>query len=367
MMRAGEYNIILAGGGTGGHLYPAVAVAEQISKLSPNSNILFVGTKKKIESRIIPQMGFDFKSIWISGFSRKFNLKNLLFPFKVLVSLIQSFFISINFKPHVVVGAGAYVSGPIVWVSALLGSKIILLEQNSYPGVTNRILQRKADRVHISFKDSQKYFNDNSKIRLTGNPVRTTLTIMERNDAIEKYSLDVNKKVLLVIGGSLGAGNLNKAIAENLEVLINNDIQVIWQTGERYFKEYSNLNSNTIKVFQFISNMSEAYSCCDLLLARAGATTIAETAFLGIPTIFVPSTNVAANHQYKNAKSLVDDNAGMMIEDSNLLKNLSQIILETISNSDLLSTLSNNIKKYSKPNAAEEIALDVLQLAEVKS
>lgn len=361
-MNNNGYNIILAGGGTGGHLYPAIAVAEEIMNLSPNTNILFIGTKDKIEARVIPELGYKIKKIWISGFTRKLNFKNLLFPLKVLISLLQSFIISIRFKPNVVIGAGAYVSGPIVWVSSLLGAKVVLLEQNSFPGVTNRLLQKQADRIHISFKDSEKYFNNKDKIRLTGNPVRTTLQKQDKSEAIRAFSLDKDKKVLLVIGGSLGAKTLNQAIAHKIELLTKKDIQIIWQTGEHYFNEYSSLMNDKVKIYQFITNMSEAYSCCDLLLARAGATTIAEVAYLGIPTIFVPSVNVAANHQYKNAKSLVEDDAGIMIEDKDLMNELDQIVFETITNSDLLNKLSRNIKKYSKPNAANDIALDVLKL-----
>ncbi len=254
-MSQNSYNFLFAAGGTGGHLYPAIAVAEELKIISPNSKILFVGTKKKLESRVIPKLGFNFKTIWVSGFSRKLNIQNFLFPLKLVVSIIQSFFINLKFRPNVAIGAGAYVSGPIVWMSSLFGSKIVLLEQNSYPGVTNRMLENKADKIHISFEDSRKYFKNSSKIKLTGNPVRNNLQLLNKNEAKQKFNLDANKKVLLIIGGSLGARSLNKSVAENIAEFNRNNIQVIWQTGEYYFNEYKHFENESIKIIPFISDM----------------------------------------------------------------------------------------------------------------
>jgi len=364
-MSSDSYKIIFAAGGTGGHLYPAVAVAEKLKAISPNSKILFVGTKKKIESVVIPKMGYAFKTIWISGFSRRLVIKNILFPLKLIISILQSLIINLNYKPNVAVGAGAYVSGPIAWIAWFFGTKIVLLEQNSFPGLTNRILEGKADSIHISFDDSRKYFKNSAKLKLTGNPVRPALELANRSEIITELLLDDNKKVLLIIGGSLGAKSLNAAVAENLNVIINNNIQIIWQTGEQYYEEYKSLENKCVKVMPFISDIGKMYSACDLLLARAGATTIAEVAYLGLPVIFVPSPNVAANHQYKNAKSLEDTGAGLIIKDSDIFENLGDTIVNTIFNEELLKTLRANIKKYAKPNAAEEIALDVLRLAQI--
>lgn len=364
-MSSNIYNFVFAAGGTGGHLYPAIAVAEQLKQIKPESNILFVGTKKKIESRVIPRLGYKFKSIWLSGFSRKLTFKNLLFPIKLAVSLIQSLFINFKFKPSVAIGAGAYVSGPVVWLASFFGAKIVLLEQNSFPGITNRMLEKKADSIHLSFEKSAEYFKDKSKLKISGNPVRTTLKLSDKNKAVKSFGLDVNKKVLLIIGGSLGARSINNAVAENVKTITDKNIQIIWQTGEFYFNEYKHLENNNIKVKPFISEMEAAFSACDLLVARAGATTIAEVAYLGLPVIFVPSANVAANHQYKNAKSLLDKNACLMIEDSRLPIDFGVKVIEAISNNALLSELKENIKKISKPNAAYEIALDVIRLAEI--
>lgn len=363
-MSYGNYNFIFAAGGTGGHLYPAIAVAEQLKVISPQSKILFVGTKKKIESNVIPKLGYNFKTIWISGFSRKLTINNLLFPLKLIVSLIQSFTIIFNFKPNVAIGAGAYVSGPVAWMASLFGAKIVLLEQNSFPGVTNRMLENKAASIHLSFENSAQYFKNKSKLKMTGNPVRTTLNLINKKEAINNFGFDADKKVLFVMGGSLGARVINKSVEQNIEIFIKNKIQLIWQTGELYYDEYKNMENEFIRIYPFISEMDKAFSACDLLVARAGATTIAEAAYLGLPVIFIPSTNVAANHQFKNAKSLVDNNAGLMIEDSKLKLDFGKMILETITDQKLLLTLISNIKKFSKPEAAHDIAMDVLKLAE---
>jgi UDP-N-acetylglucosamine--N-acetylmuramyl-(pentapeptide) pyrophosphoryl-undecaprenol N-acetylglucosamine transferase len=362
-MNSYEYRFIFAGGGTGGHLYPAVAVAEQIIMLKPDAKILFIGTKDKIESRVIPKLGYAFKTIWISGFSRKFNIKNLLFPIKLAVSFVQSILINIKFKPHVAVGAGAYVSGPIVRAASIIGSKVVLLEQNSYPGVTNRMLEKKADSIHLSFEDSSKYFKEKSKLKITGNPIRLTLKLKSRNEAAALLGLDQNKKILLVIGGSLGAGSINEAVRENHEQITGNDIQIIWQTGEHYFDKYKDYQSKMVKIVPFISDMSAAYSAADLIAARAGATTIAEAAFLGLPVLFIPSTNVAANHQYKNAESIVAQRGGIMIEDKDIGREFGKTVIETIGDTDLLNEIKKNIKKFSRPDAAKEIAYDILRLA----
>lgn len=357
---------LFAAGGTGGHLYPAIAVAEQILLIDPNSQVMFVGTKDKIESRVVPKLGFKFKSIWISGFSRKITFKNLLFPIKLVVGTIQSFLINLNFKPDVAIGAGAYVSGPIAWVAKLLGSKIVLLEQNSFPGVTNRMLEKKADRIHISFEDSKKYFIENDKLKLSGNPIRTTLKLVDKKKALSKYNFSEARKTLFVLGGSLGARSINDAVKENLKKLLEQNIQILWQTGELYYEQYKHLENEHVKTFSFITDMSEAYSASDLILARAGATTIAEVSYLGLPVIFVPSPNVAANHQFTNAKSLCDKKAGLLIEDKNLSQDILKIVSESIKDTNLLNELKSNIKKFSKPDAAKNIALDVIELARQK-
>ncbi|MCX6171144.1 MAG: undecaprenyldiphospho-muramoylpentapeptide beta-N-acetylglucosaminyltransferase [Ignavibacteriales bacterium] len=358
------YRFVFAGGGTGGHLYPALAVAQQIRLLKPESEILFVGAKNKIEERIVPEYGFNFKAIWVSGFSRKLNLSNLLFPFKLFVSMIQSLVINFNFKPRVAVGSGAYVSGPVIWAASVLGAKVILLEQNSYPGVTNRMLERKAHEIHIAFEESKKYFRDESKLKLSGNPIRINLKLGDKAEAVKSFGLDPSRKVLLVVGGSGGARSINLAVESNLGKMIESGIQIIWQTGQFYYMHYKNLENKSVKIFPFISDMSAAYSACDVVLARSGATTIAEVAFLKLPVIFVPSENVAANHQYKNAKALKVANAAELIEDKNLADELLPVINEMILNVSRHEIMKKNIAAFAQPQAARTIAENAISLAE---
>lgn len=358
------YRFIFAGGGTGGHLYPAIAVAQQIRALKPEAEILFVGTKDKIEARVVPANGFDFKTIWITGFARKLNIKNMLFPLKVIVSAVQSLIINIKYNPTVAIGTGAYVAGPVIWGASVTGAKIILLEQNSYPGITNRLLEKKAEQIHLTFEDSKKYFREGAKLHVTGNPVRKDLKLSDKSEAKRGFALDLNKPVLLVIGGSLGAGTMNKAVEENLAKLNAKGIQVIWQTGQFYYEAYKNLSNSMTKIYPFIENMSQAFSACDLLLARSGATTIAEAAILGLPVVFVPSPNVAANHQYMNAKSLTDENAAELIEDKSIIAVLDEKISSLIFDEAKLMGLSVKIKKFANPDAAVIIAKNAITLAE---
>lgn len=357
------YRFLFAGGGTGGHLYPAIAVADEIKRLKPESEIVFVGTKSKIEGRVIPQLGYGFKSIWIKGFSRKFNLSNILFPIKLVVSILQSIFISFKFKPRVAIGSGGYVAGPAIWGASVMGTKIILMESNSYPGVTTRLLEKYADEVHITFEDSKKYLRHPEKIKLTGNPVRSELGKTNKSDALKYFGLDENKFTILILGGSLGAQSINDAVANCLEDLEKNNFQIIWQTGKNYYDNYKKFNFTSVKILDFIDDMNKAYSACDLLVARAGATTIAELSVLGIPSILIPSPHVAENHQYYNAKSLADNGAAVLIKDSELKDSLKNEILNLAKDKNLLKSLSENAKKIARPNAANEIAKSAINYA----
>lgn len=360
---ASPYRFLFAGGGTGGHLFPAVAVANEIKRMKPESEILFVGSKSKIEGRVIPELGYRFKSIWIKGFSRKFNLSNIIFPVKLVVSVLQSIFISFRFKPIVAIGSGGYVAGPAIWAASVMGAKIILMESNSYPGVTTRLLEKYADEVHISFEDSKKYLRQPAKLKLTGNPVRSELGKTNKTEAIKHFGLDENKFTILVLGGSLGALSINEAVAGCVEELGKNNLQIIWQTGKNYYDNYKKFNFASVKILDFIDDMNKAYSACDLLVARAGATTIAELSVLGIPSILIPSPYVAENHQYYNAKSLEDNSAAVLINDSELKKNLKSKILELVNEKNVLRSLGENAKKIAKPNAANDIAKSAINYA----
>lgn len=359
-----KYKFLFAGGGTGGHLFPAVAVAEAIKEIKPSAEILFVGTKNKIEGTVIPELGFAFKSIWIKGFYRKFDLRNILFPLRLIVSIAQSLIINLVYKPKVAIGSGGYAAGPAIWAAWVLGAKIILLEQNSYPGITTRLLERYANEIHLSFQDSKKYLRRMNVHHLTGNPVRKNLGSGNKLDALKLFGLSAEKKTLLVLGGSLGARSINNAMKKNIELIIENGIQIIWQTGKNYYNDYKNLDSKMVRVKDFIDDMNAAYSACDLMLARAGATTIAEILVLGIPCVLVPSPNVAENHQYYNAKSLTDKSAAILIEDHKVAEELPGIVINTLSSNEKLQELKTNALSIAKPNAATEIAESAVKFVE---
>ncbi len=360
-------NFIFAGGGTGGHLFPLVAVAEKIKMLQPNANILFVGTKDKIESRVIPNLGYNFYSLSISGMPRKIGFGIFIFAYRLFVSIIKSLWLCIKFKPDVAIGSGAYVSGPIVWAAKITGAKVFLLEQNSYPGVTNRLLEKKADKIYISFKDSEKYFRFKDKLVQYGNPIRININKISKRDARIKYGFANDYPVIFVSGGSLGAKTINKAIAKNIEKLNELNVNIIWQCGNNYINEYAKYASSNVKVFPFITDMGEAYSAASLVIARAGATTIAEVSYLGLPVIFIPSPNVTDNHQYKNAKALEEAEAAVLIKDEDAETAIIDVITKLLNDNDKLTQLSNNIKKFAGVNAADKIGAEILEAAENKN
>ncbi len=363
MTTAKTYKFLFAGGGTGGHLFPAVAVAEMIVEKMPGARILFVGTKSKIEGSVIPKLGYDFKAIWIKGFSRKMNLENILFPLKLIVSIFQSLLINIIYKPDVAIGSGGYVSGPAIFCASVVGAKIMLLEQNSYPGVTTRLLEKYADEIHVTFEDSIKHLKKKEKIKVTGNPVRKSLTLIKKEDALSRFKLSGNKKTLLILGGSLGALSINKAVAENIEQMLNAGIQLIWQCGKNYYEQNKKFASPNVFISAFIDDMNCAYSACDVLVARAGATTIAELLVLGIPSVLIPSPYVAENHQYYNAKSLLENDAAIMIDDKDLSSKITETVTALINDKRRIETLKNNSLKMAKPDASGTIAQCAINLA----
>ena len=357
------YRFLFAGGGTGGHLYPAIAVADEIKRMQPDAQILFVGTKSKIEGRVVPKLGFQFKSIWIKGFARKLTLSNVLFPVRLIVAMVQSLAIAMKFKPKVAIGSGGYVAGPAIWGASVMGAKILLIEPNSYPGITTRLLEKHADEIHVAFEDSKKYLRQKDKVILSGNPVRTSLKLLRKSDALNHFGLDDSLKTILILGGSLGAGSINKTIAENLSELKKIDVQIIWQTGSAYYEEYKNLNDDRVKVYSFIDEMDKAYSSCDLVIARAGASTISELAALGLPSLLIPSPNVAENHQYYNAKSLSDIGAAVLLEDKNLKENFLNAVSLLVFAEEKLKDLGIKIKYFSKPDTANIIAKRAINFA----
>ncbi len=360
-----KYRFLIGAGGTGGHLYPALAVADKIKELLPESEFLFIGSKDKIEAKVVPAKGYNFKSIIISGFSRKMNLQNLLFPFKMITGFTQALLLAIKFKPHVVIGAGSYVSGPVVWAGAFMGAKAILLEQNSYPGITNRLLEKKAEEIFISFDESRKYFRFPEKLTLSGNPIRPDFKLIDKNKAKEKLQISKEKKTVFIVGGSLGAKSINEAVEKNLEKLKSLDINILWQSGKYYYERFMKYNSESVRVVDFIDEIALYYSAADLILARAGATTIAELSYLGLPAILIPSPNVAAEHQYKNASALKDIGAAELVKDENIADELFEKVKSLLYDKNKLELLSKNIKNFGKHDAAEVIAKKAIKYAQV--
>jgi UDP-N-acetylglucosamine--N-acetylmuramyl-(pentapeptide) pyrophosphoryl-undecaprenol N-acetylglucosamine transferase len=363
MKKKNKYRFLFAGGGTGGHLFPAIAVAEKIKEKIPEADILFIGTKYKIEGRLVPQLGFKFKSIWVKGFTRGSIIQNILFPLKLAVSVLQSLFINLSFQAKVAIGTGGYVSGPAIYSAYITGAKVVLLEQNSYPGVTTRILEKYADEIHISFDESRKYLKNKNRIILSGNPIRNTFISIRKEDALKKFRLNPGKRTILILGGSLGAGTINKAVEDSLSFFGKYDIQLIWQTGLNYYDAYKQYGSEQIYINSFIEDMNSAYSGSDLLISRAGATTIAEISVLCIPSILIPSPNVAENHQYYNARFLADANAAILVEDKDIAR-LETVIEDTLFNQEKLNQLKQNARKCGKKNAADVIAESIIKIAE---
>ncbi len=361
--------VIISGGGTGGHVFPAIAVAQELRARIPEVEILFVGAKGKMEMEKVPKAGFDIEGLWISGLQRKLTLRNLMFPVKLISSLVKGFGIVNKFKPDVVVAFGGYASGPIAQVAAMKNIPVIVQEQNSYPGITNKILASKAKKICVAYEGMEKYF-PKEKIVYTGNPVRQDISELDKDfNSSRHFDLDQNKKTVLVFGGSLGAGSINNAVKHNLDSILkaNDDIQFIWQVGKLYFDEYSQLeivkNNDNVKVFAFIDRMDLAYASADLVVCRAGALTISELCLAGKAAILIPSPNVAEDHQTKNALNLVKHDAVLMIADKNIKSELSNTINSLINDEAKINTLVNNIKKLGKPDAAKKIVDTIIQYA----
>jgi UDP-N-acetylglucosamine--N-acetylmuramyl-(pentapeptide) pyrophosphoryl-undecaprenol N-acetylglucosamine transferase len=361
--------IIFAGGGTGGHLFPALAIADEIRKINTNTEILFIGTRDKIESQIIPKTNYGFRAIWISGFHRSLRMSNLLFPLKVIISFLQSCWIMRSFKPHVVVGTGGYVSGPVLRAAILSGVPTLIHEQNSYPGVTTRLLAPKASEVHITFEKTKQFLRNTGKIFVSGNPTRYSLENPDRNDALRYFDFSDEKKMktVLLFGGSLGARSMNNAMSSILSALIEKDIRLIWQTGtadfQRIRENTAQFPKNRLWVNAFIERMDYAYSISDLVICRAGATTIAELTRLGKPSVLVPFPYATANHQVENAQALLEKGAAVIVYDHEIREKLFGTIYDLI-NSDRLETMCEMSRLLGKPEAGSVIAKHVIQLAE---
>lgn len=363
--------VILTGGGTGGHVFPAIALAQEFESRSDlKVDLLFVGTRRGMEARLIPEKGYPFKAIWISGFRRGFAprdvLLNLMLPIKIPIGILQAFLTVIRFRPHLVVGTGGYVSGPVVLAAVFTGKKTAIQEQNSFPGWTTRFLSRWVRRVHLTFPDSARFFKDASKLRISGNPTRKGLGTISKVEACQQFGFDPEKPVLLLTGGSQGAHSINRALAAILEKLMNaTDLQVLWQTGipdhEELQTRFHHL-ANRVRIMKFIDNMETAYSTADLVLCRAGAMTIAELTLCGLPSVFVPYPFAAGDHQRYNARSMVEQGAAEMILNSELKERLEPVLLSLLNDSERLAAMRNSSLGLARPDAAKIIIDDLIDL-----
>ncbi|CAM3804649.1 undecaprenyldiphospho-muramoylpentapeptide beta-N-acetylglucosaminyltransferase [Flavobacterium cucumis] len=354
---------IISGGGTGGHIYPAVAIANELKSRFPEAEFLFVGAKDKMEMQKVPQAGYAIKGLWISGIQRKLTLDNAMFPFKLLSSMWNSLRIIKSFKPDVVIGTGGFASGAVLKVASMLGIPTVIQEQNSYPGITNKLLAKKANKICVAYENLERFF-PKDKMILTGNPVRQDLiNEASKSEAVAYFKLDSNKKTLLVLGGSLGARRINQLIEKELDFLLGQNIQIIWQCGKLYLNDYSKYNEKeNVQVVAFIDRMDLVYAAADVVISRSGASSVSELCIVGKPTIFIPSPNVAEDHQTKNAKAISDKNGAILIKESELETQFETVFSDLISNESKQVELSQNIKKLALPNATKQIADEIMKL-----
>ena len=364
--------IIISGGGSGGHIFPAIAIADAIKEKQPDADILFVGAKGKMEMEKVPKAGYPIQGLWISGFHRQLTLRNLLFPLKLLSSLVSAWRIISRFKPDVVVGVGGFASGPLLEVASRRGFPTLIQEQNSYAGVTNRLLAKKVDKACVAYEGMERFFPAD-KLVLTGNPVRKALQESQANreEGASHFGLDPKRPILFVFGGSLGARSLNLAMAANAGLLKERpEVQMLWQYGQLYEEQFGQCETARLPNVQarpFIDRMDLAYAMADVIICRSGALTISELCFVGKPAIFIPSPNVAEDHQSKNAQALVDAGAAWVVRDEEAKALAVVKALELLNDEPSRKQLGENIRKLAMPNAAARIAEEVLKLAHQNS
>lgn len=357
------YKFILSGGGTGGHIYPAIAIANELKSRFPDADILFVGAKDKMEMQKVPQAGYPIQGLWIAGLQRRLTFDNALFPVKLLSSLLKSRQIIKQFKPDVVIGTGGFASGPLLQMANSAGIPTVIQEQNSYPGITNKLLSKKANAICVAYEKLERFF-PKEKIVLTGNPVRQDLIEVQskRAEGLAHYNLDPNKKTILILGGSLGARRINQLIEKELEFFASQNVQLLWQCGKFYLDEYQKFNSENVQVMAFIERMDLVYAAADVVISRAGASSVSELCIVGKPVIFIPSPNVAEDHQTKNAKSVADKNGAILIRESELDSNFESTFSDLITDEKKQNELSQNINNLALPNATKAIVEEILKL-----
>ena len=362
-----KYKFIISGGGTGGHVFPAIAIGSCLRERFPSAEILFVGAENRMEMEKVPEAGFDIVGLPVSGFIRKITLKNLIVIARLLKSMIKASKIVRKFAPDLAIGVGGYASGPLIRAASKQNIPVLLQEQNSYAGVTNKILSKKADKICVAYDDMEKYFPP-EKIIITGNPVRRDLIKInkEKNEANQYFGLIPARKTVLILGGSLGARTINQSLMNYVGDLAKSGHQLIWQTGKLYYQQVKTVvttkENTNIKVHDFLNRMDLAYAAADVIISRAGAGTISELCIVGKPVILVPSPNVAENHQEKNAMALVKKNAAIMITDKDALENLVHQLLKLIDDKKSCEELSSNMISMAKPDATSKIVDEAVKL-----
>lgn len=364
-----ELRVIISGGGTGGHIFPAVSIANAVRALRPDAKILFVGALGRMEMQRVPAAGYEIKGLPICGFDRKHLLKNIKVLYKIWKSQRMAKRIIRDFKPQVAVGVGGYASGPTLNKAASMGIPCLIQEQNSYAGVTNKLLAKKAAKICVAYDDMERFFPAD-KIVKTGNPVRQSLldTTISHDDAVRSLGLDPSRKTILLVGGSLGARTINDSVMQHLDAIRQSDVQFVWQTGKYYHASIMEQlkqvgKPDNLVVTDFISDMGAAYKAADLVISRAGASSISEFCLIGKPVILVPSPNVAEDHQTKNAMALVKVDAALYVKDAEASAQLLPLAIKTVGDSQRLATLQQNILKLALPDSAEIIAKEVIRLA----
>ena len=357
------YNILISGGGTGGHIYPAIAIANEIKLRFPDANFLFVGAKDKMEMEKVPQAGYEIRGLWISGIQRKQIAKNFGFPFKMIDSLWRARRIIRQFKPDIAIGTGGFASGPTLIMASRRNIPTLIQEQNSYPGITNKLLSKRVHKICVAYDGLSRFFPI-AKIVKTGNPVRQDLLQIHAkvNEGKVFFKVDKKKKTILVLGGSLGARKINQLIEGNLDFFKKQDVQIIWQCGKFYFEEYKKYdNLEHVQVHQFINKMDLAYAASDIIISRSGAGSVSELCIVGKPVIFIPSPNVAEDHQTKNAKSIADKHGAILLPESEL--ETFPIVFETLlKDKGKQEHLSENINELALPGATTAIVNEIEKL-----
>ena len=358
-----QYKIIISGGGTGGHIFPAISLGLGFKKRYPDSNILFVGASDKMEMEIVPKYNFKIKGLWISGFQRSFSFKNLIFPLKLIYSLIESFFIIRKFKPDIVIGTGGFASGPLLLISQILKIPNVIQEQNSYPGFTNKILSKQAKIVFVAFDGMKKYFK-NKRVIFFGNPLRNfnNYDLVRKIDIKKRFNLKKEKKLLFVLGGSLGSKIINEFLKEKLDFFKKNNFQILWQTGKKYFSDFKSFSDSDVKVFPFIDEISKIFLISDIIISRSGAITLSELCFSNSPVFLIPSPNVTNNHQVLNALAFQRKGAAIVIEENELQNKFESSFTDLIKDPIKQKNMVRNLNKMAKRDSVDLIINEIVKL-----